>query len=64
MAGCATHWDRPAHDHVELEQADVELASWPEAYYVIVSLEDKVEPVIRAFRITDGEVTEEELRVA
>ncbi|MCH8950038.1 MAG: peptidase, partial [Chloroflexi bacterium] len=36
----------------------------PDAYYVIVSLEDEAHPVVRAFRITDGEVTEEELVVA
>ncbi len=55
-----------SHSHTEAypSQTDRRLAAWPDAYYVIVSLEDKVEPVVRAFRITDGKVTEEELRVA
>lgn len=38
---------------------DVRLAFWPEAYYVLVSLADKDKPVVRAFRILDGQVTEE-----
>ncbi len=41
---------------------DVRLAFWPEAYYVLVSLEDAAQPVVRAFRIQDGAVTEEEIR--
>src|SRR3990172_6300777 len=41
---------------------DVRLAFWPEAYYVLVSLEDADDPVVRAFRIQDGAVSEEELR--
>ena len=62
-------WDVLAiyHSHTHTEAypspTDVKLAAWPEAYYVIVSLEDDANPVLRAFRIEDGEVTEEELRV-
>jgi hypothetical protein len=40
----------------------VRLAFWPEAYYVLVSLAAAANPVVRAFRILDGAVTEEELR--
>jgi [CysO sulfur-carrier protein]-S-L-cysteine hydrolase len=40
---------------------DVRLAFWPEAYYVLVSLEDADKPVVRAFRIIDGEINEEAL---
>jgi len=42
---------------------DVRLAAWPEAYYLIVSLADLTKVVLRAFRIVDGVVTEEELSV-
>ncbi len=41
---------------------DVRLAFWPETYYVLVSLMDRENPVVRAFRIEDGRVSEEELR--
>ena len=62
-------WDVLAiyHSHTHTEAypspTDVKLAAWPEAYYVIVSLEDDANPVLRAFRIEDGQVTEEELQV-
>ncbi len=62
-------WDVLAiyHSHTHTEAypspTDVQLAAWPEACYVIVSLEDDANPVLRAFRIEDGQVTEEELRV-
>ena len=36
---------------------------WPEAYYILVSLMDKSSPAIRAFRIEDGTISEEELRI-
>ncbi|MDO8616698.1 MAG: M67 family metallopeptidase [Dehalococcoidia bacterium] len=36
---------------------------WPDAYWIIVSLEDADNPVVRAFRILpDGAVSEEEIR--
>lgn len=37
---------------------DVEHAGWPDAVYLICSLEDRDQPVIRAFGIADGEITE------
>ena len=40
---------------------DVRLAFWPEAYYVLVSLIDPDSPIVRAFRIEDGQVSEEEI---
>jgi proteasome lid subunit RPN8/RPN11 len=53
------------HSHTASEAypspTDVRLAMWPEAYYVLVSLMDKDKPVVRAFRILEGEITEEEL---
>ena len=42
---------------------DVSLAFYPDALYVIVSLADEEHPEIRAFRIGDGEISEERLRV-
>ena len=55
-----------SHTHTEAypSKTDVLLAAWEDALYVIVSLEDDDKPVVRAFRIQDGEVTEEELEVA
>lgn len=40
---------------------DVSLAFWPDALYFLVSLADAHNPVVRAFRIIDGKVTEERL---
>jgi len=55
------------HSHTASEaypsQTDVRLAFWPEAYYVVVSLQDPANVMMRAFRILDGAVSEEELRV-
>ncbi len=55
------------HSHVASEAypspTDVRLAFWPEAHYLLVSLEDPNAPAVRAFRILDGQVSEEELRV-
>ena len=54
-----------SHTHTEAypSPTDVRLAAWPEAYYLIVSLADAANPVLRAFRINDGQVKEEELQV-
>jgi proteasome lid subunit RPN8/RPN11 len=63
------------HSHVASEAypspTDVRLAQWPGsdppadlfpgAYYVLVSLKDRDAPVVRAFQISAGEVTEEPL---
>ena len=41
---------------------DTQEAIWPDAYYALVSLMDKANPHVRAFRIQDGgAITEEEL---
>lgn len=42
---------------------DVELAFYPEASYLIVSLKDKDNPSIRSFKIVEGKVSEEEVRI-
>lgn len=62
------NWDFFAiyHSHTASEAypspTDVRLAQWPEAYYVLVSLADNENPVVRAFRILDGDITEEEIQ--
>jgi proteasome lid subunit RPN8/RPN11 len=43
---------------------DVSLAFWPEALYFLISLADPHNPVVRAFHIVDGKVTEEQLQVS
>jgi proteasome lid subunit RPN8/RPN11 len=51
------------HTHSEAypSETDRKLAFYPEARYLIMSLSDRENPVLRAFRILDGEITEEEL---
>ena len=63
-------WDFIAiyHSHTASEAypspTDVRLAFWPEAFYVLVSTKDPQKPVVRAFRILDGEISEEEIVTA
>ncbi len=56
------------HSHTASEAypspTDVRLAFWPEAYYILVSLAEPERPVVRAFRILDGEISEEEITAA
>jgi len=65
----AKGWDFLAiyHSHTHTEAypspTDVRLAAWPDSIYIIVSLADSENPVLRAFRIQDGHVSEEELRI-
>lgn len=55
-----------SHTHTEAypSKTDLELAFYPEALYFIVSLQKADAPVIRAFRIVDGEIDEEEAIIA
>jgi len=55
-----------SHTHTEAypSPTDVRLAGWPDAYYVLVSLMDEAKPVVRAYRIVDGAVTEEPIELA
>jgi proteasome lid subunit RPN8/RPN11 len=63
-------WDLLAiyhtHTHSEAYPSDTDRnqAFYPDAYYMVLSLSDRDRPVLRAFRIVDGEVSEEELKVA
>lgn len=55
------------HSHVASEaypsNHDVELALYPEASYVIISINDKKNPSVRSFKIVEGKITEEELEI-
>lgn len=56
------------HSHPQSEPypsaRDVEMAYYPGAVYAIVSLRDAKTPEVRAFRIVDGRITEEEIAVS
>ena len=56
------------HSHTASEaypsSTDVRLAFWPEAYYVLVSLQDADKPAVRAFRILEGAISEEDIETA
>jgi proteasome lid subunit RPN8/RPN11 len=62
-------WDLGAiyHSHTRSEaypsQTDVNLAFYPDALYVIVSVRDPDNPEVRAFRIADERIEEVELPV-
>ena len=55
------------HSHTATEaypsRTDISYASEPNAHYVLVSTRDPQSVEFRSFRILDGEVTEEEVRV-
>ena len=55
------------HSHVASEarpsQKDVRLAFYPEVSYLIVSLSDIENPVLRSFRIVDEKAVEEEVKL-
>ena len=61
-------WDLLAiyHSHTHSEAypsaTDVRLATWPDAYYILVSLLSKERPSLRAFHIVDGVISEEGLQ--
>jgi proteasome lid subunit RPN8/RPN11 len=62
-------WDLWAiyHSHTHSEaypsETDIRLAFYPEARYLLLSLTDREDPVLRSFFIVEGEVSEEELVV-
>jgi [CysO sulfur-carrier protein]-S-L-cysteine hydrolase len=55
-----------SHTHSEAypSQTDRSQAFYPEAHYVLLSLTDRANPVLRAYSIRDGEVEEEEVRLS
>jgi [CysO sulfur-carrier protein]-S-L-cysteine hydrolase len=54
-----------SHTHTQAypSATDIRLAAYPEATYLIVTLQDRDHPDIRAFSIVDGEVTEKDVIV-
>ena len=54
-----SHTRSPAYP----SQTDVNLAGWPDAVYVIASLEDHEDPDLRGFWIRDGKISDAELVV-
>jgi proteasome lid subunit RPN8/RPN11 len=62
-------WDLWAiyHSHTHSgafpSETDRKLAFYPDSRYVVLSVANRDEPVIRSFFIRDGEVTEEELTI-
>jgi proteasome lid subunit RPN8/RPN11 len=63
----AKGWDLWAiyHSHTHTDaypsETDVKLAFYPEARYLLLSIADRERPVLRSFRILDGQVEEEGL---
>lgn len=51
------------HSQAYPSATDIQLAFWPDALYLIVSLEDHERPRLRAFHIRDGQVAEEPINV-
>lgn len=53
------------HTHSEAYPSDTDRrqAFYPEAEYLVMSLADRANPVLRSFRIEDDEVTEQEIRI-
>ena len=55
------------HSHVASEACpsshDVELALYPEVSYVIISIKNRKNPSIKSFKIVEGKITEEELKI-
>jgi proteasome lid subunit RPN8/RPN11 len=54
-----SHTHSPAYPST----TDVRLATWPDAYYILISLLDHDRPPVNAFRIVDGGIAEAQLRV-
>ena len=54
-----------SHTHSEAypSSTDIRLAAWPEAFYIIVSLLDKQNPEVRAFRISGVKVDEVSIKI-
>jgi proteasome lid subunit RPN8/RPN11 len=55
------------HSHTATQaypsRTDVSIAMYPESHYVLVSTRDEDTEEFRSYRIVDGEVTEEEVRI-
>jgi len=62
-------WDLWAiyHSHTHSEaypsETDTRLAFYPDSRYLVLSLQDRAEPVLRSFWIQEGAIDEEELQI-
>jgi len=54
-----SHPQTPAYP----SKTDVARAYYPDSYYLIVSLQDRSAPSVRAFRIVDEQITEESVTI-
>lgn len=67
MRGSALEMLGIYHSHVcsnaYPSKQDVNMAFYPEVSYVIISLADIDNPKVRSFRIKEGKITEEEVRI-
>jgi proteasome lid subunit RPN8/RPN11 len=52
------------HSEAQPSETDRTQAFYPEALYLVMSLSDRANPVLRGFRIDDGTVTEDELVIS
>ena len=54
-----------SHTHTQAYPSvtDIRLAAYPEATYLIITLQDRDRPQLRGFRILDGEVSERPVRI-
>jgi [CysO sulfur-carrier protein]-S-L-cysteine hydrolase len=55
------------HSHTATEaypsRTDISFAGWPQAHYLLVSTRESDSTEVRSYRIVDGEVTEEPVRL-
>ena len=53
------------HSHVDSQaypsQKDIELAFYPESSYIIISLSNPQQPVVRSFKIVESKIIEEDV---
>jgi proteasome lid subunit RPN8/RPN11 len=52
------------HSPAYPSETDVRLAFYADVYYLIISLEDKERPQVRAFRIAEQTITEEKIEIS
>jgi proteasome lid subunit RPN8/RPN11 len=63
--GWELHTIYHTHTHSEAypSETDRKQAFYPDAYYMVMSLSDRENPVLRAFTIRDSEIAEEDVKV-
>lgn len=64
--GWELHGIYHTHTHSEAfpSETDRKQAFYPESKYLLLSLQNRENPVMRAFEIKDGEIVEEDLKIA